>query len=102
MNFGSANLEELLSDRPSVIVTHAMMGRECDVVSGLDLLAGSESYSVLLGDLFDEGLRVLDGRGLLVLESGRCSRCVLELGVESVLLSRTCLVGAVLGCGEGE
>ena len=101
MDSGGANLEELLCDRPCVVVAHAMVRSECNVVSRLDLLAWGESNSILLSDLFDEGLGVLNGGSLLELESRR-SRGVLELGVESVLLSRTCLVGAVLGCGESE
>jgi hypothetical protein len=100
VNLGSANFEELLCDGPCVVVAHAMVRGECDVVSRLDLFAGSKSYSVLLGDLLDESLRVLNGRSPLILESRR-SRGVLKLGVES-MLSRTCLVCTVLGCGEGE
>lgn len=100
MNLGSANVEELLCDGPCVVVAHTMVGSECDIVSRLDLLSWGKSYSVLLRDLLNQSLGVLDGRGLLVLESRR-SGSVLELGVES-MLSRTRLVGTVLGGGEGE
>jgi len=101
VDLGGADFEELLCDRPCVVVAHAMVRSECNVVSSLNLLAGGESNSILLSDLFDEGLGILNDGSLLELESRR-SRGVLELGVEGILLPRTCLVGAVLGCGESE
>jgi hypothetical protein len=95
VNLGSSNVEELLCDRPCVVVAHTMVGSECDIVSCFDLLSRSKSYGVLLGDLLNKSLGVLDGRRFLVLESRR-SGCALKLGVES-MLSRARLVGTVLG-----
>jgi len=65
VDLGGTSLHELQSHWPTVIVRHAVVRGECDIVAGLDYFTRSEADRVSLDDLFGEGLGVGRSGGLL-------------------------------------
>lgn len=55
---------ELEGNRPGVVVTHALVRLERDIVARLDDLAGREADGVALDKLLGQGLGRCDGGGV--------------------------------------
>lgn len=88
IDLGGADGHELEGNRPSVVVRHAVVGFEGDIVAGPDLLSGSETDGVLLDNLLGEGLRVDRSGRLRGGEEVEGIRGTVELRLEGVLPQR--------------
>lgn len=81
MDARGADAEELSGDGPGVIVRHAMMGGECDIVATSDEFPVRKPVGVELDDLFRECLR---GGGREVGFGEQVGRGVGKLGGEGI------------------
>lgn len=61
MDLGGANVHPFLDDWKTVIMGHAAVRRDGDVVAGMDRLAGRKADGVSLDDLLSERLRLSHG-----------------------------------------
>lgn len=98
VDLGGADVHKLRGHWPTVVVRHAVVWGERDIVAGLDLLAGGEANRVFLDDLFGEGLGRGRSAGLLGGEDIGGIGDALELRVKGLLPSGT---GGGVGAGLG-
>ena len=79
-----ANRHEFQSDGPGIVVRHALLGAEGDIVARLDAFVFGETERVMLDDFLGQGLRRWRGGSEGGEEGG--GRGVGELGVENILV----------------
>ena len=70
VDLGRADGHEFCGDRPGVVMGHAVVWAECDIVSGLDVFAFWEADGIALDNLLCEGLWYRGG-GWGGLDAGR-------------------------------
>ena len=98
VHLGGANIHEFQSHWPTVVMRHAVVRGECDIVAGLDRFTRGEADRVSLDDLFGEGLGIGRGGGVLRGEGSGGIEGALKLRREGVLPSwMGGSVGAELG-----
>jgi hypothetical protein len=85
MDLGGTNFHEFQSHWPTVVMCHAVVGGDCDIVAGPDHFTGGEANRVSLEDLFRESLGIGRGGWLLSREESGGIWSALKLPWEDVL-----------------
>jgi hypothetical protein len=84
VDLGCADRHKLESNRPTIIMGHAVLREYIDIIPGLDLLPGRQADRVSLYDLLGEGLGCLPRGGRLEGGEDLGGGGVFELGVEGI------------------